>query len=279
MNEETPPLEPDSTPESREESPMPAFMGPAAPLAPKPASDSRFPGWGLLMATLTVGIALGVMGTLLFTSNDDDPAVAQGSQAAAGPSEGGTTVSSIAVPQVGNDDPDAYGEVQIEGTPLPRLEGGTDPAIGMTVPSLTGFDFEGNAVSVTNDGRGKIIFFVAHWCPYCREELPVVRDWFGTTDLPPDVDLYSVSTLTDFTRGNYPPRTWFEQESWNVPLIVDDALDSAANAFGLNAVPYWVLVSPDGTLAGRGAGGGVPAETLTSIADGLSASAAPASGS
>ncbi len=106
----------------------------------------------------------------------------------------------------------------------------------------------------------------------------MVRDWYGTADLPTDVDVYSVSTLTDFTRGNYPPRTWFEQEAWNVPLIVDDSHDTAAGVFGLNAVPYWVLINPDGTVAGRGAGGGVPAESLTSIALQLSATTEPADG-
>jgi thiol-disulfide isomerase/thioredoxin len=228
------------------------------------------------VGALTVGIALGVMGTLLFTAGDDPDTTQAQSQAAVRPSDAASTVSSIAVPQVGSDDPDAFGSVQISGTPLPRLAGGTDPAIGMVAPDLAGLDFEGNAVQVSNDGRAKIVVFLAHWCPYCREEVPVVRDWFGTTELPPDVDVYSVSPLTDFTRGNYPPRTWFEQEAWNVPLIVDDSLDSAANAFGLNAVPFWVLISPDGTVAGRGAGGGVGGDALTSISLQLSATTDPA---
>ena len=238
MNDETPTLDPDLTPESTEESPMPAFVGPSAPVASRPARDPGFPGWGLLVGTLSVGIALGVMGTLLFTSADDDPADPQEAQAAAGPSEGGTTVSSIAVPQVGNDDPDAFGEVQIAGAPLPRLEGGADPAIGMTVPSLTGFDFEGNAVSVTNDGRAKIIVFVAHWCPVLPGRGPrrpgLVRHHRTAARRRRvlGVDAHRLH------QGQLPAPYVVRQEAWNVPLIVDDALDSAANAFGLNAVPY-----------------------------------------
>jgi hypothetical protein len=79
-----------------------------------------------------------------------------------------------------------------------------------------------------------------------------------------------VATLTDSTRSNYPPKTWLDEEAWNVPLVVDDDLDTAGTTFGLNAVPYWVLVAEDGSVAGRGAGGGVPAEALTEIAARLS---------
>ena len=90
MCEETPPLDPeitpeadmDVTPESSEEIPRPAFMGTAAPVVSKTPS-SGFPGWGLLLGTLTVGIALGVMGTLLFTSDDDAETAQAQSQAAA----------------------------------------------------------------------------------------------------------------------------------------------------------------------------------------------------
>ena len=88
-------------------------------------------------------------------------------------------------------------------------------------------------------------------------------------DVPAGVDVYSISTLTEFGRTNYPPRSWFEREEWNVPLIVDDPQESAARAFGLNAVPFWVFIGADGTIAGRAAGGGVPAETLTAIAEQL----------
>lgn len=258
------------------ESTRPAFMGPVVVVGGSDRSaGKRIRSWmtAPIAAALVIGIGLGVGGTLLFTNGGDTGAPAP-SQAAAGPAgqEGPGTV--ITIPQVGSDDPDAYGSVEITGTALPRLDGNADTAVGMIAPEVRGFDFAGNPVSVTNDGRAKIVLLVAHWCPYCREEVPVVRDWIDTSTLPDGVDVYSVVTLTDFTRGYYPPRTWLEQEAWNVPLIVDDNLDTTAQAFGLNAVPFWVLINADGTIAGRAAGGGVPAETLDSIAQELSAAAA-----
>ncbi len=225
------------------------------------------------MGALLLGIGLGIGGTLLFTGGDGAGGEGPSGQAA-GPGVG--SAAQITLPQVSDEDPDAFGTVEVIGDPLPRLEGSTDAAIGATAPELRGFDFDGNPVSIADDGRAKLVLLVAHWCPYCKEEVPVVRDWMDTTELPDGVDVYSVVTLTDFTRGNYPPRTWLEQEAWNIPLIVDDANDTAAEALGLNAVPFWVLINADGTIAGRGAGGGIPTESLDAIVLQLSATAAPA---
>ena len=292
----TAPAEPSS------DSVRPAFMGPEAPVddghrkanpSPKvdeclvePTLESEAAQRGAgrrrarvpasIVGALLLGLGLGIGGTLLFAGGNDSDPDSQPAQATSGPADGSGAATEITLPRVGADDPDAFGIVDIAGTALPRFDGENDFAVGMAAPELRGHDFEGNPVSVTNDGRAKIILFVSHWCPYCQQEIPVVRDWYDTTELPDDVDVYSVSTLTDFTRSNYPPRAWLEQEVWNVQIIVDDDLDTAAEAFGLNAVPFWVLIDANGTIAGRHAGGGVPAEVLDSIAQQLSSSAAHA---
>lgn len=264
MNDEFPaddtPLT-EETPEAR-----PGFMGPEAPVGrtPGPSRPRRMTAW--VAAAFVAGAGLGSGGTLLLTGSDDAPEAAQ---AATGPGGNGAAVPTITIPRAGSSDPNAYGTVTVEGTPLPRL-GETDAAIGMAAPELRGSDFEGQEVVIAADGRAKIVVFLAHWCPYCQQEVPIVHDWIDADTLPPDVDVYSVATLTDITRSNYPPRPWFDREDWNVPLVVDDAFDTAATAFGVNAVPFWVLINTDGTIAGRGAGGGVPAEALQSIAEQLS---------
>ena len=33
------------------------------------------------------------------------------------------------------------------------------------------------------DNRPTIFLFVAHWCPYCREEIPEVIEWINQADL------------------------------------------------------------------------------------------------
>lgn len=245
------------------EASRPAFMGPEAPVAARPAPAGPLPRWvpWSMAAALVVGIGIGAAGASLLGDAGTTPAAGE----AAGP-DGGDGAAAITIPQAGADDPDAFGTVEVSGTALPRLAGGQDAAVGSPAPELRGFDFEGTPVAIIDDGRPKLVVFLSHWCPYCQDEVPVIRDWVGGGLVPDGVDVYSVSTLTEFGRSNYPPRSWFERESWNVPLIVDDRRDTAAGAFGLNAVPFWVLIGADGTIAGRGAGGGIPAESLTALA-------------
>ena len=58
----------------------------------------------------------------------------------------------------------AFGDVEVTGSPIARLpQDGTDPASGAPMPEVVGADFAGNAVSLVNDGRPKIILFLTHW--------------------------------------------------------------------------------------------------------------------
>jgi len=223
-----------------------------------------FPGWApfAFVGVFAVGVVLGVV---LMVLVDDDPApAAAGTEQPAAVVSGDTSAASAAAAD--GSDPLGFGSVEILGTPLPRLpQSGGDVAVGMPAPGLLGKDFDGNDVVIPNDdGQAKLVLFLAHWCPYCREEVPKVRDWVAATDFPENVDIYSVSTLTDPARTNYPPATWFALEGWDIPLVADDGDDSAATAFGLNAVPFWVLINPDNTIAGRGAGA-VPTTVLDDV--------------
>ena len=56
--------------------------------------------------------------------------------------------------------------VTVSGSPLPvLLDGGQDPAVinAMTMPELVGASFDGTPISITNDGRPKVILFLTHW--------------------------------------------------------------------------------------------------------------------
>ncbi|HSM02753.1 MAG TPA: TlpA disulfide reductase family protein [Acidimicrobiia bacterium] len=170
----------------------------------------------------------------------------------------------------GGDIPEQFGEPTISGSALPRFadDPASDPAIGLPIPSVQGADFEGNPVSITNDGRPKIIVFLAHWCSVCQAEVPVVQAWVDSGGPPEGVDIYSVPTSTAETRTNFPPSEWLEREGWTSPVLVDDTAYSVGDAFGLNAFPFFVFVRADGTVAGR-LTGALPAEVLTEIADSL----------
>jgi thiol-disulfide isomerase/thioredoxin len=167
----------------------------------------------------------------------------------------------IAVVMFGNTDPsgisDETAEVTIDGPSLPLMPQSApqdDTANGLTPPDVTGSNFAGDTVSITNDGRAKGIVFVAHWCPHCQEEVPRVQEWTDAGGDVEGVDLYSVSTSVQSTRANYPPSDWLEAEGWTIPALRDDADGSTHLAYGGGGFPYWVFVNSDGTVALRTSG-------------------------
>lgn len=125
-----------------------------------------------------------------------------------------------------------------------------DRAVGRPIPEVDGASFDGASVAIKADGKPKLIVFLAHWCPHCQREVPVVQAWIDAKGMPAGVDLISVVTAIDANRPNYPPDTWLARERWQVPVIVD-ADNQIASLYGLTAFPYWVAVGADGTVAQR----------------------------
>lgn len=137
--------------------------------------------------------------------------------------------------------------------PLPK-EGGADPAAGKEIPDLEGLTFDGEPVSITKDGKPKLVLFVAHWCPHCQKEIPLLADWLKSNALPGGVDLYTVSTGVTDKRPNYPPSKWLKKEGWTSKTLADSAEQQAADAFGLSAFPYFVAVDGSGKVVARTSG-------------------------
>jgi len=164
---------------------------------------------------------------------------------------------------------EVVGSPQIEGA-LPPMGNSNvdDTATGIPAPTVVGADFDGNTVTIENDGRPKAIVFLAHWCPHCQAEVPSVQRWLNDTGGVDGVDMYSVTTAIDPRRTNYPPQTWLEDEGWTVPIIRDDAASSVLTAHGNGGFPFWVFTSSDGTVAMRVAGE-IPIGDLEQILSGL----------
>jgi len=137
------------------------------------------------------------------------------------------------------------------GAALPAYAAGPDdPAVGRPIPDVVGASFDGTPVTIKADGKPKLIVFLAHWCPHCQREVPVVQAWIDANGMPAGVELISVVTAIDPNRPNYPPEEWLARERWQVPVIVD-ADNQIATLYGLSAFPYWVAVGADGTVAQR----------------------------
>ena len=144
--------------------------------------------------------------------------------------------------------------VTVRGDALPPLPegGGADPATGTAAPTLEGVAPDGTPTSVEFE-EPTLLAFLAHWCPHCQAELPnlVALADNGAFD---DLDAVVVLTGTDEAAPNYPPADWLEREGWDGRVLVDDADQPAASAFGLTSYPYLVLVDGDGEVIARSAG-------------------------
>ena len=76
-------------------------------------------------------------------------------------------------------------------------------------------------MAIAADGRPKILLFLAHWCPHCQREVPIVQGWLDAGGLPQNVDLISIATSIDPARPNYPPEAWLTREGWEPTVLVD----------------------------------------------------------
>lgn len=157
---------------------------------------------------------------------------------------------------------------EITGDPLPDYTPtAPDSALGLPAPEVRGTDFDGRSVAIVNDGRMKVVLFLAHWCSHCQTEVPEVQDWIDGGGKPDNVDLYGVATAIEEEGSNYPPDAWLEREGWTSPVVVDTN-DTVLRAFGLTAFPTWVFINADGAVALR-IGGAIGAEQLTALFGGL----------
>jgi thiol-disulfide isomerase/thioredoxin len=145
-------------------------------------------------------------------------------------------------------------KVKVKGKALKSSEViGTadDPAIGKKAPRLSGQGFDGEKVVFASDGTPRIVLFVAHWCPHCQREVPLLAAMASDGELD-GVEIDTVTTNTDEASPNYPPSEWLEREDWPFsPVLADDAALRAFSAFGGNSFPYFVAVDADGRVAGR----------------------------
>lgn len=212
---------------------------PAVARAQQTGAGSNRTLWIAGAVVLVVGIALVVAIVVGGGSSSKDDVVSASEQNKGAP---GTVIASGEV---------ELGTVTVTGDPIPQ---GDNSEVGQVAPDLAGEDFAGQPVSITNDGKPKVVMFVAHWCPHCQREVPNVQAWLDANGMPSEVSLYSVATATDATRDNYPPSKWLVGKNWTVPVLVDDAAGTAAQAWGLGGYPYFVAVAADGTVVQRASG-------------------------
>lgn len=157
-------------------------------------------------------------------------------------------------------------DVEVSGTPLPDHGDGDDEAVGTKSPVAEGSTFDGDPITIGNEGEAQVVFFVAHWCPHCQREVPAITDWLGERGAPAGVTLKAVSTGVNESAPNFPPSEWLEREGWPIDTLVDDAGSTVANAFGLTGYPFFVAIDAGGEVVAR-ASGELDVESLEALVD------------
>ena len=147
------------------------------------------------------------------------------------------------------------GEISVVGDSLPQYAGENDDnvALGLAAPTFSAPDQKSEIFQLEKNGNSKALLFLAHWCPHCQREVPVVQRFIDSNGVPPGIDVIAVATSIDRGRDNYPPQEWLQREGWSETQIYD--LDrEIGEAYGLNAFPYWVFLDKDLNVLARRTG-------------------------
>ncbi len=215
----------------------------------------------LVGAVLVVGLALVAFAV---TRGGDDAATNAGG-ASETENASDPAVEGDPAPATDETDPAASGEqtapVELTGDAIPPMPEGvtvsdatTDPAAGTEAPTLVGTSFDGEEVTIGPDGTAKAIYFVAHWCPHCQEEIPVVQQLLDDGLKPDGLEVYAVSTAVESGQGNFPPEAWLQEEGFQPTTIRDDETSAAFAGFGGTGFPYVVYLDAENRIVARSSG-------------------------
>jgi cytochrome c biogenesis protein CcmG/thiol:disulfide interchange protein DsbE len=177
----------------------------------------------------------------------------------------------------GNTIPDSQ-PVTVTGTALPAFDTAAtlDPAVGLVAPVLVGKNFAGQPVTISPAKGAYMVVFLAHWCPHCNREVPVLNAWKHSGTVPAALNVVGVTTAVDSSRDFYPPSTWISNKGWEWPVLADQSQGAsnagkAAAAFGATGWPYMVIVGADGKVKARLSGEIAITDLKTIVAKALAA--------
>jgi thiol-disulfide isomerase/thioredoxin len=147
---------------------------------------------------------------------------------------------------------DIFKPVVVQGQALAEFAQageGNDTALCEPAPIVAGYDYDGNEVTIDPATDGPtLVVLLAHWCPHCNNEMPVLNEWRDSGEIPDDLNIVGVSTGVSSDAPNYPPDEWFVEKDWQWPVLADDSESSAMDAYGGTGFPTMVFVDADGLV-------------------------------
>lgn len=159
-----------------------------------------------------------------------------------------------------------FGTIVVEGAGLPPYAAdAADAAVGAPAPIVLGQTPGGTGIEVGPTGEPTLVAFLAHWCPHCQAELPILVD-LAASGAFDGIRTVAVLTGTNPDAPNHPPVAWLEREGWTGEVLLDDEAATAAAAYGLEGYPFLVAIGADGTVVGR-TSGELPAADVAALAE------------
>ena len=217
--------------------------------SPRSRTSPRGPNPRLIVGVVAAVLVLAVIGLVVASGSDDGGGDDAGDERTAATGE-------------------PYGVVSIEGDPLPPLGDGEDAAVGQVAPTVRSERGDREAtLTPGEDGRPTMVVFLAHWCPHCQAEVPLLVDMAGDGAFD-DVRTVAVLTGTTDTRPNFPPDEWLDREGWTGDRLHDDEASTAGAAYGLTGFPMLVFLDEDGRVTQRYSGQ-QPREAIQAAIDDL----------
>jgi hypothetical protein len=208
---------PESSPPDDSESSAPYDWASSAP-------DAQSPSWRRKAIVAGLGLLVGAgVALIILTSSSDDGTTASGSRDA----------------------------VILSSVPNSTAGDGLGAAIGQAAPRLVGTSLDGSPLTISPGGGVRsAVVFLAHWCSACQREVREIVKLANRGELK-GINVAAVATATSPKRANYPPSTWLAREGWPFPALADNSRRTAANAYGITAIPAVVLVAEDARVVAR----------------------------
>jgi cytochrome c biogenesis protein CcmG/thiol:disulfide interchange protein DsbE len=156
------------------------------------------------------------------------------------------------------------GPITVTGDPLDPFDSSIDDlSVGVMAPLVEGESFDRSAITLGGPTElPTFIVFLAHWCPHCNDEVPVLIGLEEDGRMPEGLDVIGVSTAVAADRDNYPPSDWIVDMGWPWPTMADSEELGAINAMGGTSFPFAVVLDTDGTVLARRAGQATADDTV-----------------
>jgi thiol-disulfide isomerase/thioredoxin len=123
------------------------------------------------------------------------------------------------------------------------------------IPAFEAVDLEGRPFgSEALAGKLALLDFWATWCPPCVEQIPELAALHRRRGIDPRFVLLGISLDAKENLDDDGFRLWLRQRGVDWPQIRDGLADDSpiARAFGIDTLPFQVLVGPDGSVLAAG---------------------------